>query len=69
METDPGNPESTSSSYKHQELRQNQIRLLTTKCIDGSVEIEIDQYTLTEDLGYDAISYVWGSVPASVTAK
>jgi hypothetical protein len=69
MKTDPAKPESTSSSYKHQELRQDQIRLLTTKCIDGSVEIEIDQYTLTEDLDYDAISYVWGSVPASVTVK
>jgi hypothetical protein len=69
METDPAKPESTSSLYKHQELRQDQIRLLTTKCIDGSVEMEIDKYTLTEDLDYDAISYVWGSAPALVTVK
>ncbi|KAH8629501.1 hypothetical protein IG631_16758 [Alternaria alternata] len=69
METDPAKPESTSSLYEHQELRQDQIRLLTTKCIDGSVEIEIDQYTLTEDLDYDAVSYVWGRAPASVTVK
>jgi hypothetical protein len=69
MKIDPPGPESPSSLYKHQELRQNQIRLVTTKCIDGSVEIEIDQYTLTEDLDYDAISYVWGSAPASVTVK
>lgn len=69
METDPAKPESTSSPYKHQELRQDQIRLLTTKCIDGSVEMEINKYTLTEDLDYDAISYVWGSAPALVTVK
>ena len=69
METDPAKPESTSSLYKHQELRQDQIRLLTTKCIDGSVEMEINKYTLTEDLDYDAISYVWGSAPALVTVK
>ncbi|CAN9155930.1 unnamed protein product [Alternaria alternata] len=69
METDPAKPEFASSLYKHQELRQDQIRLLTTKCIDGSVEIEIDQYTLTEDLDYDAISYVWGSAPALVTVN
>ncbi|CAN9475080.1 unnamed protein product [Alternaria alternata] len=69
METEFPRPESPSSLYKHQELRQNQIRLLTTKWINGSIEIEIDQYTLTEDLDYDAISYVWGSAPASVTVK
>jgi hypothetical protein len=39
------------------------------KCIDGTVEIEVDQYTLTEDLDYDAISYVWGSAPVFVTVK
>ncbi|CAN9451948.1 unnamed protein product [Alternaria alternata] len=56
--------------YNHQELRQGQIRLLTTnKRIGRSIEIEIDQYTLTEDLDYDAISYVWGSAPALVTVK
>ncbi|CAN9136114.1 unnamed protein product [Alternaria alternata] len=69
METEFPRPESPSSLYKHQELRQNQIRLLTTKWINGSIEIDIDQYTLTEDLDYDAISYVWGSAPASVTVK
>jgi len=58
-----------ATSYNHKELRQDQIRLFTTKWINGSIEIEIDQYTLTEDLDYDAISYVWGSAPASVTVK
>ncbi|CAN9191102.1 unnamed protein product [Alternaria alternata] len=59
-----------ATSYNYQELRQGQIRLLTTKKrIGRSIEIEIDQYTLTEDLDYDAISYVWGSAPASVTVK
>ncbi|CAN9148533.1 unnamed protein product [Alternaria sp. RS040] len=31
--------------------------------------MEIDKYTLTEDLDYNAISYVWGSAPALVTVK
>jgi hypothetical protein len=58
-----------TTSYDHQKLRQGQIRLLTTKWINGSIEIEINRYTLTENLDYDAISYVWGSAPASVTVK
>jgi hypothetical protein len=58
-----------ATSYNHQKLRQGQIRLLTTKWINGSIEIEIDRYTLTENLDYDAVSYVWGSAPASVTVK
>ncbi|KAH6839287.1 heterokaryon incompatibility protein-domain-containing protein [Alternaria alternata] len=58
-----------ATSYNHQKLRQGHIRLLTTKWNNGSTEIEIDQYTLNEDLDYDAISYVWGSAPASVTVK
>lgn len=63
------NPKFLRSSYHHQALRQNRIRLLTTKCTHGTIEIEIDQYALTEDLEYDAISYVWGGAPASVTVK
>jgi len=56
--TSPGSP------YDDQALVNNEIRLLKITYIDGSIRLHTRRHKLTEDLEYDAISYVWGNTPA-----
>jgi len=59
--------ESPGSPYHGQRLRIKEIRLLTIKSSGGVIKLNTHRYNLSEDPDYDAISYVWGTAPASVT--
>jgi hypothetical protein len=58
---------SSDSPFDGQALTSTQIRLLTITYVEGTIELQTRCHELTEDLEYDAISYVWGSAPTSVT--
>ncbi|KAF1353002.1 hypothetical protein EJ07DRAFT_134899 [Lizonia empirigonia] len=59
-----------ASPYERQALEPGEIRLLTIiwTALD-KFELRTECHALTEELEYDAISYVWGTEPASVTVK
>jgi hypothetical protein len=69
MATTELNPASSDSPFDGQALTSTQIRLLTITYVEGTIELQTHRFELTEDLEYDAISYVWGSAPASVTVS
>lgn len=58
------------SPYLGQALKPDEIRLLTIIWTSSDqFELRTDYHALTADLQFDAISYVWGSAPASVRVK
>lgn len=59
-----------ASPYERQALEPGEIRLLTIiwTTLD-EFELRTECHALTQELEYDAISYVWGTEPASVTVK
>ena len=58
------------SPYLGQALKPDEIRLLTIIwTTSDQFELRTDCHALTADLQFDAISYVWGSAPASVRVK
>lgn len=58
------------SPYLGQALKPDEIRLLTIIwTTSDQFELRTDCHALTADLQFDAISYVWGSAPASVSVK
>jgi hypothetical protein len=67
MATTELNPASSDSPFDGQTLTGTQIRLLTITYVEGTIELQTRCHELTENLEYDAVSYVWGSAPASVT--
>ena len=67
MGTFSSSPTSSSSPYGSGRLGKRTIRLLTVKSIGGAIELETHRHVLTRFLNYDAMSYVWGNAPASVT--
>jgi hypothetical protein len=67
MATTELNSVTSDSPFDGQALTSTQIRLLTITYVEGTIELQTRCHELTEDLEYDAISYVWGSAPASVT--
>ena len=64
IEPRPGSP---ISPYEGKALAHNEIRLLKIAYIDGIIELKSRRHVLAQDLDYDAISYVWGSAPATET--
>lgn len=56
------------SPYYGQALGSQEIRLLTIVSTEGTLQFTTKPHKLTEDLEFDAISYVWGVAPASVEA-
>lgn len=60
----------SKSPYTHQALKSDEIRLLTiTWTTLDEFELRTECHLMTADLEYDAISYVWGTAPASVSVK
>ena len=56
--------------YSGQALKPDEIRLLTIIwTTSDQFELRTESHLLTPDLHFDAISYVWGSAPASVRVK
>jgi Heterokaryon incompatibility protein (HET) len=55
------------SPYHGQSLKNDEIRLLTIISTNGSIEIRTKRHSLTSDLEYHAISYVWGTASASIS--
>ncbi|KAI4947701.1 hypothetical protein J4E91_006523 [Alternaria rosae] len=64
IELDPRSP---VSPYESKALANNEIRLLKISYIDGIIQLKSRRHVLAQDLDYDAISYVWGSAPATET--
>lgn len=61
---------SCSSPYHGQDLKAGEIRLLTIVwTTSDEFSLRTDCHELTEDLEFDAISYVWGTVPASIAVN
>jgi hypothetical protein len=67
MVTTELSPASSDSPFDGQTLTGTQIRLLTITYVEGTIELQTHRFELAEDLEYNAISYVWGAAPASVT--
>ena len=58
------------SPYFSQALKPDEIRLLSIIWTTSDLfELRTECHPLTADLQFDAISYVWGSAPASVRVK
>ncbi|KAL1636653.1 hypothetical protein SLS58_009707 [Diplodia intermedia] len=56
----------TESPYLGQELDIGEIRLLTISSTESGLAISTEPHMVTEDLLFDAVSYVWGTAPATV---
>ncbi|KAH6860661.1 heterokaryon incompatibility protein-domain-containing protein [Alternaria rosae] len=67
MATIEPDPRSPVSPYESKALANNEIRLLKIAYIDGIIQLKSRRHVLAQDLDYDAISYVWGSAPATET--
>jgi hypothetical protein len=68
--TSTSNAAPAESPYHGQDLKPGEIRLLTVLwTTSDEFELRTECHELTEDLDFDAISYVWGTAPASVPVK
>ncbi|OJD30287.1 heterokaryon incompatibility protein [Diplodia corticola] len=56
------------SPYHGQDLGSGEIRLLTIVPTESGLELSTKPHKVTEDLEFDAISYVWGTAPPTVAA-
>lgn len=60
---------SEHSPYHDQQLEKGEIRLLKIVAIEPALEISTQKHEVTASLEFDAMSYVWGTAPATVGAK
>lgn len=56
------------SPYHGQDLSRGEIRLLTVVSTEPGLELSTERHSLAEDLEFEAVSYVWGTAPATVEA-